>query len=260
MKEHIFLLGGQDLEMLEIKSLLNNMSDCLVFDNKLSWENAELLTYFNVIQKYGNIDEVDIYGIELRENDISSTPDNYHRIDHHNDLSAKPSSLEQIAEVLHISLSREQQLIAANDKGYIPAMQKKGATPEEIRQIRLRDRQAQGVTELDELNAQLSISKKNIEGGIVVVKTSTNRFSTICDRLFPYQKLLVYSNKELVYYGIGKDNLTKHFSDDIRGRKMYHGGGNEGFLGTVQGVYTEKQLISLKNEIIQLINQQHIAL
>lgn len=252
---HILLLGGRDLEMLEIKMLMNKMPNSLVFDNQLSWEDAELSTYSNVLKEYGNANDVDIYGIELRENGISSIPANYHRIDHHNDFSVKSSSLEQVAEEFHISLSREQQLIAANDKGYIPAMQKVGATLEEINNLRLRDRQAQGVTMVDELNAESSIINKTIEQGVIVVKTSANRFSPICDRLFPFQKLLVYNKSELVYYGQGKDNFTSYFRESIKSGKMYHGGGSEGFLGTVQGAFSDKQLLSIKKKIIQLNKQ-----
>jgi len=256
MKLRLFLLGGQDLEMLEIKNLLNIIPDSLVLDNQLIWENAELSSYEVALQEYGNKKDVDIYGIELREN-TTPIPKNYHRIDHHNDFNTKLSSLEQIAETFYIDLSREQKFIAANDNGYIPAMQKLGATPDEIKRIRFRDKQAQGITMADELNAELSIMNKTIEQGVDVVKTLSNRFSPICDRMFPYQKLLIYTNRELVYYGQNKDNLTTRYQEAIKIGKMYHGGGKYGYIGTVQGVYSEKQILSIKNKIIQLLNPKH---
>ncbi len=54
----------------------------------------------------------------------------------------------QIPELLNIELSRWQQLIAANDCGYIPAMLKMDASNNEIEAIRKADRKAQGVTDM----------------------------------------------------------------------------------------------------------------
>jgi len=49
MKKQIFLLGGHDLEMMEIKQLLKNFPDILVFDKGLNWENAEISKYEEVL-------------------------------------------------------------------------------------------------------------------------------------------------------------------------------------------------------------------
>ena len=75
-----------------------------------------------------------IIGIELTKN--IESPAEYITIDHHNENSDKPSSIEQIAELLNIELNFEQQLIAANDRGYIPEMIKMGASQEKISEIR----------------------------------------------------------------------------------------------------------------------------
>ena len=89
-------------------------------------------------------------GVELVP-DITQ-PENYIIIDHHNENSHKDSSLEQVVDFLNnnlsldIQMTRELQLIAANDKGYITAMLNMKATREEISNIRQRDREAQGVT------------------------------------------------------------------------------------------------------------------
>lgn len=255
MKKYVFLLGGWDLEMLEIKRILNNIPGVIVLDNHLSWETAKLSSYHNVIKEYTNVDDVVIYGVELQENSFFSIPANYRRIDHHNEAEVKPSSLEQIATLFNVPLNRDQQLIAANDKGYIPAMIKIGASPIEIQEIRLRDRQAQGVSEEDERIAEISIDSKTIEHGVIIVKSITNHFSAICDRLFPYKQLLIYNHNELVYYGEGKDLLADLYKGSLIEGKMYHGGGNEGFIGTVRNMYSPDQILDIKKSVIQFLNQ-----
>ena len=254
-QQFIFLLGGYDLELLEIKKIAQSVNDILVFDNHLEWHNANLSMYHSVLQKYGNDSQVVIYGIELREDDGLQLPSNYYRIDHHNAYSANTTSLEQVAVILNIELSREQQLIAANDRGYIPEMQRLGASAEEIRQIRLRDRKAQGVTEEDEQLAAKAIENRTIEQGVIIVKSETNRFSPICDQLYPYDKLLIYTHDELMFYGKGKERLSVCFESEIQAGKMFHGGGVEGYIGAAQGIYLYNEIVSIKDNIIQLINK-----
>jgi hypothetical protein len=242
--------------MLEIKKILEQDDTAILLDNHLNWGNANLSSYQKIVEEYGNKAEVEIYGIELHESGISSIPENYHRIDHHNDLCVNPSSLEQIAEIVSIKLTREQQLIAANDKGYIPEMQKQGATPEEIDQIRFRDRKAQDVTKEDEQKAQEAVENKTVEQGIILIANpGTNRFSPICDRLFPYEKLLIYTEDELMYYGKGKEQLAVHYQAEIKDGKMFHGGEATGYIGTVSGIYSKEEIIDLKETIIQIINK-----
>jgi len=191
----------------------------------------------------------------LHFKDTSKLPSNYHIIDHHNEFSGRPSSLEQVADIIGVHLSRKQQLIAANDKGYIPAMQQLGATAEEISEIRFLDRQAQGVTPDDEQKAEVSVKGKTIDKDVIVVKSLTNRFSPICDRLYPYKKLLIYNSSTLVYYGTGKTKIVNYYSEAIKNGKMFHGGGDEGFIGTVQNIYSEEEIINIKDNIINLVNQ-----
>ncbi len=229
----LFLLGGYDLEMLTIKQLLEGRVGCVVLDKHLQWHNARLSAYQNELRQFP--DSV-IYGIELKE-DVP-LPRNYVRIDHHNGCSNKPSALEQVAQVLGVALNRCQQLVAANDRGYIPAMQALSASAEEIADVRRLDREAQGVSDEDELLAEQSIAKNRSHcGGLIVVKALTPRFSPICDRLFPYHRLLVYTDTEWVFYGEGKKELTILYADEIQEGKVYHGGGDEGYIGSVQNVY-----------------------
>ncbi|MDR2915342.1 MAG: hypothetical protein LBV74_11010 [Tannerella sp.] len=252
MRRKIFLLGGADLEMLTIKKILERQNE-IIYDKKLRWDNAALSRYAEELKQYGNNEAYEIYGVELTEKQ-AAIPINYHRIDHHNDYSNLPSSLEQIASLLNIKLDREQQLIAANDRGYIPAMIAMEASGDEIRQIRLADRRAQGVTASDEQFAEDAVSDRIEANGIIIVKSATNSFSPITDRLYPYDRLLIYTADELIYYGTGKLRLVGIYKKEILEGKMFHGGGDSGFIGTVRSAYTEQEIITLKEEIIKQIN------
>ena len=97
----LFLLGGQDLETEEIKTLLlqhgaypypnDDAREGIFFcDKALGW-GAKLSDYGECLDFDG-----EIYGIELIE-DITPPP-NYRAIDHHGKFWCRPSALEQMAE------------------------------------------------------------------------------------------------------------------------------------------------------------------
>lgn len=241
----IFLLGGHDLEMLTIKQLLEEQSVAF-YDAKLEWNNARLSAY----QKYFS-DEQMFYGVELKED--CQLPKHYCRIDHHNDYSGRPSSLEQVAAILEIELNRWQKLVAINDAMYIPGMESFGATKEEFQCIRLADRQAQGVTEEEEREAEASIERSVEIESVRVVQTKNRRFSPITDRLYPCKQLLIYNNEELTYYGKNVTCLTNCYAKEIEGQTAYYGGGNHGFFGLAKGYYTEEEIKMNVERIIKLI-------
>ncbi len=232
-----FLLGGHDLEMFEIRRMLNSSS--LAFeDRNLNWSNARLSAYIDVIAAYPNRD---FYGIELQED--CRGPVHYVRIDHHNDFSHRPASVLQVADLLGVIPDRYLQLVAANDAGYIPAMLEMGATDNEVREIRRKDRSAQGVTEEDELLAEKSIAKGLTEmNGSLIVHSFTSCFSAICDRLYPYHRLLIYTDREWTYYGEGKARLVELFTAKIETGRVYHGGGNSGFIGAAKDAFSKEQI------------------
>lgn len=247
MNKRIFLLGGSDLEMTTIKNLLVNAGEQFE-THDLRWDNAKLSSYEKTLEEYGNSPDYQIYGIELNE-DIPH-PDNYVRIDHHNDFANKPSSLEQIATLLGLEMDRHMQLVAANDSRYIPGMIKLGASREEIDDIRRADRAAQGVSEGDESLAEKSM--ESCEGDIYdlyVVKSLTSKFSTICDRMYPYRRLLIYNDDVAEFYGEGVNDLTSLFKSELDAKKMYHGGGDSGYLGTVSGAYSKEEIAGIVDKI-----------
>ncbi len=244
--QKVFLLGGYDLEMITIKQMLEEREDSVVIDKHLRWNNACLSAYQNELRQYH---DKNIYGIELQEDIVP--PINYHRIDHHNDWDEKPSVLEQVTQLLSVELNRYQKLVAANDKGYIPAMQQLSATEEEIADIRKRDRAAQGVTEQEEKLAELSLAQHLCKyGELYVVKSQTFRFSPICDRLFPYQRLLIYTDSEWMYYGAGKAELVKHFANEIVQRTVFYGGGKSGYIGSVRYAFSKAKIEKIVEQII----------
>lgn len=242
----VFLLGGHDLEMITIKQLLidNAFSEEKnIADLDLEW-GAKLSDY----QKLLN-DEQTFVGIELSQ-DITP-PSHYINIDHHNENNNKSSSLEQVAELLKIELTRRQQLIAANDKGYIPAMKALGATPEEITEIRRLDRVAQGVTDEDERLAEKSIIENlTTDRGVTVIKSRTSKFSTITDRLYPCDQLLVYTDNELTIYGVDISILINRFAELSTNWTTYSGGGMQGYWGISKGKITK----GLIKKIIKTVN------
>lgn len=248
MSKRIFLLGGNDLEMTTIKNLLVNAGEQFE-THDLRWDNAKLSSYEKTLEEYGNSPDYQIYGVELNE-DIPH-PDNYVRIDHHNDFANKPSSLEQVATLLGLAMDRHMQLVAANDSRYIPGMIKLGASREEIDDIRRADRAAQGVSEGDdERLAEESLkSCKGDTSNLYVVKSLTSKFSTICDRMYPYRRLLIYNDDVAEFYGEGVNDLTLLFKSELDAKKMYHGGGDSGYLGTVSGAYSKEEISGIVDKI-----------
>ena len=243
--KYIFLLGGHDLEMLEIKKILE-VQGLTCVDNNLEW-GAKLSSYIEYFDE-----EKTFVGIELIK-DIA-TPKNYIEIDHHNENSSKASSIEQVAELLKLELNHYQKLVAANDRGYIPAMEKMGATKKEIDKIRLKDRNAQGVTKEDEKLALQSIRKNLFEiNGIISVDALTNKFSAITDRLYPCKRLLIYSENEITYYGEKASVCAKKLKEQFEEMKLYSGGGPDGYFGIAQNKMSATSFEKLKLRMTTII-------
>ncbi len=216
-----FLLGGYDLEMVVIRQLLEEHG-IPFYDRNLAW-GARLSAYQDVFNGQDHF-----VGVELIED--TELPKHYTNIDHHNENSHRSSAIEQVAKLLGIELNCYQQLVAANDKGYIPAMEAIGASKKEIDEIRRADRKAQGVTDEDETLAVKSIESNLIKaGGLLVVESLTPKFSCITDRLFPFKKLLIGFENHFVYYGEDTQRLIETYRQLIEDKKAYYGGINNGF-------------------------------
>lgn len=253
----LFLLGGHDLEMCTIKDMLLE-AKVVCFDASLQWNNAYVSAYQKELEQYGADDsEWTIYGVELQE-DIP-LPYNYKAIDHHNLNMDLPSALEQVADLLGVPLNRRMQLIAANDKGYIPGMQALQASDAEIMEIRRADRACQGVTEEDELLAEKAIKENRlIEGDLTIVQALSHKFSPVCDRLFPYDRLLVYTDEEWMYYGKQAGRLRDFFHTEILEGRLFYGGGINGYIGAKVQAYTGMKIRQHVEKIRNLIRNGNI--
>lgn len=145
-----------------------------------------------------------VYGVELggpsRWNAIN--------IDHHiyNDENRynEKSSIEQVATLLGVELTRHQILIAVNDKGWIPALKSIGATENEIKIVRAQDRLSQGVTPDQEAQAVDDINAAEVHGSKWLIRCPKGSTSAITDRIFgQYTELLTIDrqNGKWIYFG-----------------------------------------------------------
>jgi len=250
--KRIFLLGGYDLEMETILDLLDSYSETY-FDKHLSWNTALLTYYQEELNKYGNNNDYIIYGIELRSSEGEEIVSNYKLMDHHNEYSDQPSVLIQVAELLGHSLTRYEQLVAANDSAYIPGMIALKATQEEIETIRYKDRRTQGVTDKDEELAIKSLKEKEIIGDWIFVYSYTERFSPITDRLYPYKNLFIYTDTEWMYYGGSTLQVIDLFNSLPNKGSLFYGGGKSGFVGVAKDIYTREEIEQMKEQLIRVI-------
>ena len=241
----IFLLGAYDLEMKTIQNILD-CKNIKYFNKQLSW-GAKLSAYENELN-----DENMFYAIELEE-DIKP-PKNYHSIEHHNDKNNQKSSLEQVADILGITLTRYQQLVALNDSRYIDGMRSICATNEEIEYIRSLDRKMQGVTQEDEFLAQKSISNSN---GLNIIFSFTNKFSAISDKIYKdFENYIIYNENSLIFYGYEiKELLSFLESQNIKKEHCYYGGGEFGFLGIKKDILSSQKIKTVIEEF-QEYNQK----
>jgi hypothetical protein len=236
----MFYLGGYDLEMVTIREFLTSIGQGFL-DMNLAW-GAKASAYREFINTSADRNETPVL-VEL-EVDIK-LPVGTIVIDHHGDRFAEEASLIQVIKFFGRAITREDELIAANDSGYIPAMLAMGATQAEIDSIRLRDRQAQGVTEIMEMQAEHAIfTSFEDTHGTKVVYLANKKPSTVTDRLFTSwpdgkQNLLVICqvmNEVDEYHYYGRGDLCKAFKERFApgswgGSKGYGDPNGQGLAG-----------------------------
>lgn len=210
----IFCLGGPDLEMLEIKRLVTNTAGpAAVADRQLPWHAAKASAYLDVIEDSLSQDLTPVL-IELAPDLPGPMLARCLLIDHHGARAGadRPTSLEQVFALLDLPAgqwTRRMQLIAANDRGWIPELREMGATFEEIMTIRACDRAAQGITKTEEAAAQealqQALSTKQPKGWLHI-QLPHARTAPVFDRLEaenPGFDALVQSPAELNFSGRG---------------------------------------------------------
>ena len=238
-KKMIFFLGGYDLEMITIKELLEQ-NDIKFIDKNLSW-GAKLSDYQDELENYK---DYTIYGIEL-ELDIE-VPNNYIEIDHHNKNSNKNSSLEQVAQIINIELNRFQKLVSENDSAYIKGMKKLYATKDEIKDIRAKDRKAQGITKKDE-----DLAIKSLENNTTnIIYSQTSHFTTISDKIYDkFDEYIIYNDNKIVFYNYEVSKILDILKqNNLKETDYYFGGGEFGFIGIKDNILNKEQIKNLIKE------------
>lgn len=210
-----FFLGGHDLEMLTISELLHTegIDTRHIHDHGLSW-GAGVDDYRDGIEASLAAGGLPVL-IELAEAEVYE--DRAVIIDHHNKAAGKnaPTSLHQLFNLLQLPAfrwTRRFELVAANDRGYIPALLEVGASRHEIAEIRAADRKAQGISSEEEESCRQAANEleKMAGGKLTIAHLPHNRTSPLCDRLEQalggpgYQNLLVLCPTEISFFGDGK--------------------------------------------------------
>jgi len=208
-----FFLGGHDLEMLVISDLIREVAPDRLHDKNLRW-GARASDYETEIEACLSEGRTPVL-IEL-ENDLALDPAcALVIVDHHGPRAGRdnPTSLHQVFDLLRLSAerwTRWMELVAANDRGYIPAMIDAGASRDELEEVRRLDRSAQGITDEEESLAEQSL--KTVEtlasGRLTVVRLPHSRTAAVTDRLdlggTGYENLLVVSPSEVNFFGAGR--------------------------------------------------------
>lgn len=151
-------------------------------------------------------------------------------VDHHNEKVGNPASILQVLNLLGLQPSRRQQLIAANDTGYIPGMLALGATPEEVAEVRLLDRSAQGITPEQEAEAERAIAAATVVNGVTIVRMAHSKTAPVCDRLYTgkEQRLLILTDA-------GESHEVNFFGSWALCEALYDRYGEEGQWHTWKG-------------------------
>lgn len=186
----LFLLGGHDLEMLEIKRLVSDtLGREAVLDKRLPWHAALASAYAHDIERALAVGLLPVL-VELRPDLPAEVIERCTIVDHHGKLAGaeRPTSLEQVFGLLGLAKSswtRRLALIAANDRGWIPELRATGASDAEIAAIRAEDRAAQGVTAAEEkaAAAALEARERRLGGSLTLVRLPHARTSPVFDRL-----------------------------------------------------------------------------
>ncbi|EJW09349.1 hypothetical protein A33M_1559 [Rhodovulum sp. PH10] len=214
MSHDRYFLGGHDLEMEEIRTLLveAGLAGRLV-DKALAW-GARASAYESEIRAALVRGETPVL-IELAD-DLPADIDRgvLVDIDHHGTRAGadQPTALEQIFARLGLpatAWTRRRALVAANDVGHAPALRGLGASAEEIRAIRDADRRAQGVTAAVEAESRRALATAERAGDLLIVRTTASTSSAIVDFVLPEyggpgaEDLLVVMPDTVSFFGRG---------------------------------------------------------
>jgi hypothetical protein len=257
---YVFFLGGQDLEMVTIRDLIRQVVPGRVFDKGLSW-GACASAYREEIEQAMAHDQTPVL-VEL-EDDLGLGPARIALVDHHGPRAGAeaPTSLHQVFELLGLPKARWSrwfELVAANDRGYIPALIQAGATREEIIEVRAADRRAQGITEEQEDAAAKALLhlERHAGGLLTVARLPHSRTAALSDRLQPelggpdVDNLLVISPGEYNFFGAG--NAVQALDRAFPGGWMGGALPVRGFWGHGVPMPGEAEVLAYLAEVLQM--------
>lgn len=220
----LWVCPSNDLEAKTIIEMLEREGEKYLVTGQTwgaSWEKLEEEIKKELKEALENGTEV--YGIELQGNSNGAI-----NIDHHiygeDDRRNPKSSIEQVADILGKELTLDEQFVSANDKGYIPAMEELGEKlkidPQDIKEIianiRMRDRETQGITSKQEAQAEEAIKKLGElkeKRNYISIDLPHSKTSTVTDRLYgKYDNLLVTSEDGETNF-FGKTEIIKMLSE-----------------------------------------------
>lgn len=226
MKNRLWISPNNDLEAKTIIKLLQKGNEeFLITEQKFgaSWNNLEEEIKTKI--KEAKEQKKSIYGIELQGN-----LEGVINIDHHKygeeDRTNPKSALEQVADILGVELSLDEKFISENDKAYIPAMEKLGKElgigeedlHEIIANVRMREREAQGITMEQEAQAEEAIRKVgdlSDKRDYVEIEVPHSKNAPIQDRLYGIVEnlLILCGDGETDFHGSAKiiDMLDEKF-------------------------------------------------
>lgn len=220
----LWVCPNNDLEAKTIIEMLEREGEKYLVTGQTwgaSWEKLEEEIKNELKEALENGTEV--YGIELQGNSNGAI-----NIDHHiygeDDRRNPKSSIEQVADILGKELTLDEQFVSANDKGYIPAMEELGEklkiNPKDLKEIianiRMRDRETQGITSEQEAQAEEAIKKLGElkeKHNYISIDLPHSKTSTVTDRLYgKYDNLLVTSEDGETNF-FGKTEIIKMLSE-----------------------------------------------
>lgn len=221
-RSRLWVVPLNDGEAVEIVRLLRTAGERMLVSGQphgATWEGLEPQIRDEIARARSEDSLSQILGVEL----AGGNPYGARNIDHHcyagDDRSNTRSSIEQCAAILGVALDRHQQLVAINDRAWIPGLEAARATPEEIERIRRQDLAAQGLGAADREQANVDLASAVWVGRLALVRCPQGANSFHNDLLYRRaDETLLISPEVWSYSGIRHRELQtlglpeKHWS------------------------------------------------
>jgi len=245
----IWIIPVNDGEAIEIRNLLADADERIATTRQAwgaTWQRLEPGVVVEIEKFLSETPDAEVIGVEL------GGPARWggKNIDHHcyqgDDRSNPKSSLEQVADLLGVKLSRFQLFVAENDKGWIPAMEKAGAHPDEIKIVRAQDRLAQGVMPDDEAQAVRDIASAEWRGKKVLIRCPMGASSAHTDRLYgQYDEALTIDgvSGKWIYFGSRHQKFYTLTEGGAEGARWVGGQPESGYSGVERPLELTQEVI-----------------